>query len=76
MERVKAEMDRARRQGKRIGRPRVIDRRGFKNRFGAILKRLREGNISRRMAAQELGIGHATLKRLLDAEGMGWAVGG
>ena len=31
-ERVKAGMDRARRQGKHIGRPRVTDRRGFKNR--------------------------------------------
>ena len=67
-ERVKAGMDRARRQGKRIGRPRVTDRRGFKNRFGAILERLKSGEISRREAADELGIGYATLKRLLDAE--------
>lgn len=67
-ERVKAGMDRARRQGKKIGRPRVMDRRGFKNRFGAILERLRSGDISRRMAAKELGIGYATLKRLLDAQ--------
>ena len=67
-ERVKAGMDRARRQGKRIGRPKVMDRRGFKNRFGAILERLSDGDISRRKAAKELGIGYATLKRLLDAE--------
>ena len=67
-ERVKAGMDRARRQGKRIGRPKVTDRRGFKNRFGAILERLRSGEISRRKAAMELNIGYATLKRLLDAE--------
>ena len=67
-ERVKAGMDRARRQGKRIGRPKVMDRRGFKNRFGAILERLRAGDISRRKAAKELNIGYATLKRLLDAE--------
>ena len=67
-ERVKAGMDRARRQGKRIGRPKVMDRRGFKNRFGAILERLRTGDISRRKAAMELNIGYATLKRLLDAE--------
>ena len=69
-ERVKAGMDRARRQGKRIGRPKVMDRRGFKNRFGAILERLRAGDISRRKAAKELNIGYATLKRLLDAEGV------
>ena len=75
-ERVKAGMDRARRQGRRIGRPRVTDRRGFKRRFGDILERLRSGNISRRRAAMELGIGHATLKRLLDAEGVGGSGGG
>ena len=69
-ERVKAGMDRARRQGKRIGRPRVMDKRGFKKRFGAILERLLAGDISRRKAAQELNIGYATLKRLLDARGI------
>ena len=67
-ERVKAGMDRARRQGKQIGRPSVWDRRGFSRRFGAILERLNAGDISRRKAAQELGIGYATLKRLLDAQ--------
>jgi putative DNA-invertase from lambdoid prophage Rac len=65
-ERVKAGMDRARKQGKRIGRSRVTDRRGFKKSFGAILERLSKGDISRRQAAKELGIGYATLKRLLD----------
>ena len=34
-ERVKAGMDRARRQGIKIGRPRVTDRKGFNRRFGA-----------------------------------------
>ena len=67
-ERVKAGMDRARRQGKQIGRPKVMDRRGFRNRFGAVLERLSAGDISRRKAAKELGIGYATLKRLLDAQ--------
>ena len=65
-ERVKAGMDRARKQGHRIGRPRVTDRRGFSARFGDILERLTQGTVSRRQAAQELGIGYATLKRLLD----------
>ena len=65
-ERVKAGMDRARRQGKRIGRPRVIDKRGFKTRCKAVLARLNSGELSRRKAAKELGIGYATLKRLLD----------
>ena len=72
-ERVKAGMERARRQGKRIGRPRVTDRRGFKHRYGAVLERLLAGEISRRQAARELGIGYATLKRLIDAHGIGVA---
>ena len=67
-ERVKAGMDRARRQGKRIGRLRVTDRCGFDRRFGAILERLSSGELSRRKAAFELGIGYATLKRLIDAQ--------
>ena len=66
-ERVKAGMDRARRQGKQIGRPKVTDRRGFKGRFEAVLEHLNAGDISRRKAAKELGIGYATLKRLLDS---------
>ena len=75
-ERVKAGMDRARRQGKRIGRPSVMDRRGFKKRFAAVLERLNAGEISRRLAAQELGIGYATLKRLIDVNGVGGSGGG
>ncbi len=75
-ERVKAGMDRARRQGKRIGRPSVMDRRGFKKRFGAVLERLNAEEISRRNAAKELGIGYATLKRLLDVNGVAGSGGG
>jgi putative DNA-invertase from lambdoid prophage Rac len=66
-ERVKAGMDRARRQGHRIGRPKVTDRKGFSRRFGAILERPLKGDVSRRQAAKELNIGYATLKRLLDS---------
>lgn len=65
-ERVKAGMDRARRQGKRIGRPSVMERPGFRRRFGAVLERINDGSISRRKAAMELDIGYATLKRILD----------
>ena len=64
----KQQVSRARRQGKRIGRPGVTDRRGFDRRFGAILERLSSGELSRRKAAFELGIGYATLKRLIDAQ--------
>ena len=65
-ERVKAGMDRARRQGRRIGRPRVTDQPGFEDRFGGVLERLEAGELSRTQAAQELRIGYATFKRLLD----------
>jgi putative DNA-invertase from lambdoid prophage Rac len=65
-ERVKAGMERARKQGHPIGRPRVNDRPGFDRRFGDILERLKQGSVSRRKAAEELKIGYATLKRLLD----------
>jgi DNA invertase Pin-like site-specific DNA recombinase len=70
-ERVKAGMERARRQGRKIGRPKVTDRKGFSKRFGAILERLIKGDISRRQAAKELNIGYATLKRLLDSYDQG-----
>ncbi len=66
-ERVKAGMDRARKLGAKIGRPRVTDRRGFNQAFGAVLERLRDGSISRGQAAKELRIGYATLIRLIDA---------
>ncbi len=69
-ERVKAGMDRARRQGKHIGRPKITDRKGFNRRFNEVLGRLNAREVSRRKAAKELGIGYATLKRLLDAQGI------
>jgi hypothetical protein len=64
---VLAGMERAREQGKRIGRPPVTERDGFSQRFMAAVERLEQGGISRRQAARELAIGYATLKRLLDA---------
>jgi len=66
-ERVKAGMERARKQGISIGRPKVTDKRGFKRRFGVVLEALQGEKISRGQAAKELGIGYATLKRLLDS---------
>ena len=64
---VLAGMERARQQGKRIGRPSVTEREGFPQRFAAVVQRIGPGGISRRQAARELAIGYATLKRLLDA---------
>jgi len=64
---VLAGMERARLQGKRIGRPKVIEQDGFLQRFQMVVSRIGEEGISRRQAARELNIGYATLKRLLDA---------
>ena len=64
---VLAGMERARLEGKRIGRPKVIEQEGFLQRFQEVVSRIGEDGISRRQAARELNIGYATLKRLLDA---------
>ncbi|HIN05167.1 MAG TPA: ISNCY family transposase [Dehalococcoidia bacterium] len=63
---VIAGMERARRQGKRIGRPRVEERPEFEQLYAKVLELLGSGGLSRRQAARDLGIGYATLKRLLD----------
>ena len=63
---VLAGMERARLQGKRIGRPKVIEREGFLQRFLETVSRIGQDGISRNQAARELGIGYATFKRLLD----------
>ena len=65
---VLAGMERARQQGKRIGRPRVKERPEFEQRFRAMLGRLDLEEISRSQAARELGIGYATLQRLLEEQ--------
>jgi len=64
---VLAGMEKARLEGKRIGRPKIIEQEGFLQRFREVVNRIGEDGISRRQAARELNIGYATLKRLLDA---------
>ena len=64
---VRAGMERARQQGQRIGRPSVIEREGFLERFTAVVERLGQCRLSRREAAKQLNVGYATLKRLIDA---------
>ena len=71
---VKAGMERAREQGKRIGRPRVTERPEFMQRFSAIKERLNLGELSRTQAAKELTIGYATLARLLDNPSLAFPV--
>lgn len=64
-ERVKAGMDRARREGRHIGRP-----RGSRppSRWLAVRERVLEGNLSRREAARLLRVGEATVRRWLSEE--------
>ncbi len=65
---IKAGMERARQQGKLIGRPRVTGRPEFPQRFAATRERIALGLLSRRQAAKQLSLGYATLKRYLDGE--------
>jgi len=66
-ERVRAGMDRARRQGRRLGRPGGTHREGFGERWREIAPRIRAGEISRRRAARMLHVSRATVDRLLAA---------
>jgi putative DNA-invertase from lambdoid prophage Rac len=66
--RVKAGMDRARRQGRRLGRPGGTHREGFNERWRELAPRINAGAISRRRAARLLGVSRATVDRLLVAE--------
>ena len=64
---VRTGMQRARQEGKLLGRPRVTERPEFTERFAAVTEQVTLGIVSRRQAAKELDIGYATFKRLLDA---------
>ncbi len=68
---LKSGLAHARKMGCQIGRPRVTQRPHFNQAYGDILERLRAGQISRRQAARALGIGYATLKRLIDSKYQG-----
>ncbi|HVA87726.1 MAG TPA: recombinase family protein [Candidatus Saccharimonadales bacterium] len=68
-DRVREGMRHAARRGARIGRPPVTARPGFATRWTRVQADLAAGHISRRQAARRLGIGTATLARLLAAEG-------
>jgi DNA invertase Pin-like site-specific DNA recombinase len=66
-ERTKAGMDRARRQGKHIGRPPVTARPGFSDNWVKVREDVLAGRLSRTQAAKNLKVGYATLLRLLDS---------
>ena len=62
-ERVTAGMDRAKREGKRIGRPKVADDPQRGKALKRAVRQVRSGEKSYRMAAKEAGIALATLQR-------------
>ena len=62
-ERVTAGMDRAKREGKRIGRPKVMDDPQRAKALTRAVQQVRSGEKSYRMAAKEAGIALATLQR-------------
>ena len=65
---VKAGMERARKLGKRIGRPKVTERDGFAERFAEVVSRIGPDGLSPRQAARELDISLSTLRRLSDLD--------
>ncbi len=63
-ERVKAGMDRARREGKRLGRPRVAETERVKRDWPMVRRRIEQGEISRREAARLLRISEQSVRRM------------
>jgi DNA invertase Pin-like site-specific DNA recombinase len=63
-ERVRAGMERARRQGKRLGRPRALD-----GNLEALRPDIEAGRLSRRQAARQLGVTVSTVSRALSRNG-------
>lgn len=64
-ERTKAGMERARREGKAIGRPSVWKRPSFQAAWEALAPKVKNGTISRAEAARRLRCSVATVRRLL-----------
>ena len=67
-ERVRAGMERARHQGRRLGRPGGTHREGFNERWHELAPQIHTGEVSRRRAARVLGVSRTTIDRLLAAE--------
>jgi DNA invertase Pin-like site-specific DNA recombinase len=67
-ERVKAGMERGKREGRHIGRPPVTERHGFAAQWAAVRTELNVGAITRSEAARRLQIGYASLLRLIERE--------
>ena len=59
-----AGVEREKQQGQRIGRPRVTETPEFMQRFASVVEYMGADGLSRRQAAQGLGISYTTLTRL------------
>jgi putative DNA-invertase from lambdoid prophage Rac len=71
VERVKAGMARAKKQGVLVGRPRVMNKDGVAKKWLKVRPLLLNGTMSQREAAKILGVGRATVSRLLAQKGTG-----
>ncbi len=65
-ERVRAGMDRARRQGRHTGRPGGTTTLDFSERWADLRGRVLDGQVSRRQAAHLLGVSRSTVLRILE----------
>ena len=66
---TKEGLKRARKLGKRLGRPPVTEREGFAQQFAEVVRRMGTEGLTVRQAARELAISSPTLKRLLNLDG-------
>ena len=64
-ERVRAGMDRARRQGRTLGRPRADERPEVRRAWPEVRAAIDAGTLSVRAAAKRLRVGEATIRRML-----------
>ena len=64
-ERVMAGMDRARREGKHIGRPKLTDDPAKARRLQRAVKAVQTGQLSYRKAAQQAGVALSTLQKAI-----------
>jgi DNA invertase Pin-like site-specific DNA recombinase len=64
-ERTRAGMERARREGRRIGRPPVMSRPTVRKEWPLVQAQVEAGHLSQAAAARRLGVSAATVARLL-----------
>lgn len=68
-ERVRAGMDRAKRQGRTLGRPKAQERPEVRRAWPEVRAAMEAGTLSLRAAARVLRVGAATVRRMLAEEG-------